>query len=160
MRLDRLPVDAAVVGFLITAMIFAFGLAFVVVERDDGEAGEPTEPAETTPADGNGDGELVIVMTDNAFDPDAFTVTAGETITIPVENHGGSLHNVHIADENGDYADDFCDESSPGACSDPDRIAGGGDGTITWDVPGSPGAEIPFRCDYHPVEMTGTITIE
>lgn len=162
MRLDRLPIDAAVVGFLITAMIVAFALAFTVVDLGDSESADggddTTETASGSPT--GGPGELVIVMSDNAFDPEELSVPAGETVTINVENHGASIHNVHIADENGDYADAFCDESAPGACSDPDRVGGGSTATITWEVPDAPGTEIPFRCDYHSTEMKGTITIQ
>lgn len=159
MRLDKLPIDMAVVGFLVTAIIVTFALAFTVIELPAGEAEpepSPTDDGGETPAPG----ELAITMSDNSFDPEELTVTAGETITISVANEGVNVHNVHIADENGDFADTFCDASAAGACSDPNRIGGGASGTVTWTVPDTPGASIPFRCDFHSNEMTGTITIQ
>jgi plastocyanin len=43
--------------------------------------------------------------------------------------------------------------------SDPELFMGGDVGTLAWGTPSSPG-EIIFRCDFHPVEMVGTITVQ
>lgn len=161
MRLDRLPIDMAVIGFLLTAIVVTFAVAFTIVESDEGAPSETTAPTGSPGPTGSAPpGQLAIAMHDNSFDPDSLTVPAGETVTINVTNEGVAIHNVHIADEAGDYADSFCDASAPGACSDPNRVGGGQSATVTWTVPNTPGAEIPFRCDFHPVEMKGTITIQ
>ena len=97
-------------------------------------------------------------MRDNSFDPDELTVRAGSTVTFDITNEGRAIHNLHLAGPGGDYTEDFCDGSGD-PCSDPNRVPGGTTATLTWEVPPSPG-EVDFRCDFHPQQMTGTITIE
>jgi uncharacterized cupredoxin-like copper-binding protein len=42
--------------------------------------------------------------------------------------------------------------------SDPEIIGAGDDGELTWDLPEA--GDFRFRCDIHPVEMVGTITVQ
>jgi plastocyanin len=151
-------VGEAIVGFLLVALVATFLVARNQVSSDDEEAvnGSPTASAGPTAPPG----ELEIVMTDNKFDPTELTLTAGEEVTISLTNDGIAVHNVHVAGEGGDYSDDFCTTSGPDPCSDPARIPGGGAGVLTFTPAGDPGTEIPYRCDYHPTEMTGTITVQ
>lgn len=158
--LTRLPVLEAVVGFLVLMLIVTFVGAFAAT--DGGGEGEAVTES-PTPANGSPGpsaspgGPIPVVMRDNSFDPDELTVQAGSTATFEITNDGNALHNMHIAGPGGDYTEDFCEGADP--CSDPNQIRGGQSATLTWQVPPSPG-ELDFRCDFHPSEMTGTITIE
>src|SRR5579859_1685390 len=38
------------------------------------------------------------ITTDDKFSETAYTVTAGQQVTIEVENHGSNLHNMHVLD--------------------------------------------------------------
>jgi plastocyanin len=164
MKLDitKLPVVEGVVAFLILTIIVTFAGAFAATDGSgEGEAvSESPTPGETgspgpSPSPG---GPIAVVMQDNSFDPEDITVKAGTTATFELTNDGSAIHNMHIAGPEGDYTEDFCDGSGD-PCSEPPRISGGQTGTLTWDVPPSAG-EVDFRCDFHPADMTGTITIE
>ena len=168
MKIDiaKLPVVEAVVGFFIVAIILTFIGAFSATgggAEDEAVSGSPT-PRETpdggTPSPGgDGAGPIPVAMLDpNSFDPDEITVQAGSIVTFDITNEGAAFHNMHIAGPDGDYTEDFCDGSGD-PCSNPNRVRGGGTATLTWEVPGSPG-EVAFRCDFHPQQMTGKITIE
>lgn len=121
-------------------------------DDDSDDADGPTQT--TTSANGNGDGQAVdVVMGDNFFDPEEFTVSPGETITFDLVNEGTNIHNMRIAGPDGDY------QSEDDDVSDPDLVRGGETASLTWTAPDEAG-EIVFRCDFHPVEMVGTITIQ
>src|SRR4029450_8527562 len=157
--LARLPVAEAVIGFLVVMIIVAFVGAFSATsEGDEGEAvsASPTPGGSTSaPASPGG---LAVTVHDNRFDPDAITVQAGSTATIQITNDGKSPHNMHIAGSGGDYTEDFCTGSGD-PCSDPNTVRAGQSATLTWQVPSSSG-EVDFRCDFHPQEMTGKITVQ
>ncbi|HUF53630.1 MAG TPA: hypothetical protein VMR52_07635 [Dehalococcoidia bacterium] len=164
MDLTKLPVGEAIIGFLVAATVVTFAVAFAVVEPG-------SSPAEETPAgddDDNGgaptlvDGAVEIVMGDNFFRPTDVTVTAGETVTFNLENQGAAIHNMHIAGPDGEYAvSGLCETGGEEPCSDPDTMPGGSTGILEWNVPAdAAGSQIPFRCDFHVVEMTGTITVQ
>ena len=169
MKIDiaKLPVVEAVVGFFIVAIILTFVGAFSATgggAEDEAVSGSAT-PRETpqdggTPSPGgDGAGPIPVAMLDpNSFDPDEITVQAGSTVTFDITNEGAAFHNMHIAGLDGEYTQDFCDGSGD-PCSNPNRVRGEATATLTWEVPGSPG-EVDFRCDFHPQQMTGTITIE
>lgn len=158
MRLDKLPVGEALVGFLLVALVATFLVARNEVASDEtAAAGEPT--ASASPTGSTAPGEAEITMTDNKFDNPELTLAAGAEVTIPLTNNGIAIHNLHIAGEGGNYSADFCSASGADPCSDPARIAGGATGTLTFAVPNTPGAEIPYRCDFHPTEMKGTIKV-
>jgi plastocyanin len=157
MRLDRLPVGEAIVGFLLVALVAAFLVARSEVSSDETagvDGGSPTASTEPTAP-----GEVEITMTDNKFDNAELSLSAGE-VTIPLTNNGVAVHNVHIAAPDGSFTDAFCSASGSDPCSDPARLAAGATGTLTFTVAGAAGDEIPYRCDFHPTEMKGTITVQ
>jgi plastocyanin len=164
MKLDitKLPVVEGVVAFLILTIIITFAGAFAATDGGgEGEAVSESPTPEETGSPGppqSPGGPIAVAMQDNSFDPDAISVAAGSTAEFDITNDGRSIHNMHIAGEGGEYTQDFCDGSGD-PCSNPDRVRGGEKATLTWEVPGSAG-EVDFRCDFHPTEMTGTITIE
>lgn len=103
--------------------------------------------------DSGGDGSAITVkMFDNSFKPAEMTVKAGTRLTFKLPNVGQLPHNMHIASARGVYRE------SPWI-SEPEIINGGQSGTLTWDVPAEAGVYL-FRCDYHEVEMVGTLTVE
>ena len=112
-----------------------------------------TAPAgSTTPA---APGAAVIDMQDNKFVPTEISVTSGATINL--NNKGLAVHNVHVADAGGKYADLFCKTSGPQPCSKPAAMPAGSTGTITINIPAG---TYDFRCDYHPVDMKGKLTVK
>lgn len=163
--LTKLPVVEGVVGFLVLATILTFIGAYSAT--GGAEEVEPTRPPSTNGTGGpdgtpqptdDGSGAISIVMKDNSFEPNEITVQAGSSVTFDVNNEGSAIHNMHIAGTDGDYTEDFC-EGGGDPCTDPTRVRGGEAATLTWDAPGDAG-ELDFRCDFHPQQMTGTITIE
>jgi len=88
---------------------------------------------------------------DSFFNPDAFTIKAGEQVKVVVTNTGSQSHNLHIAgvDNVYDTEDDFV--------SDPVIITPGNTGTliVRIDQPGT----YNFRCDIHPQVQLGTLTV-
>jgi plastocyanin len=164
MKLDltKLPVLEAIIGFLVIMIVVAFVGAFAATggASDEGHAVTASATPRPSPADGETPppvGPIEVILRGNRFDPDEITVQGGSTATFEITNEDGSFHNMHIAGPEGDYTEDFCEGGDP--CSDPNRIAGGDAATLIWEVPDSPG-EVDFKCDFHPQEMTGTITIE
>lgn len=151
--LTKLPVGEAIIGFLLVATIVTFILAFTYVDPLV-ESEEPTEPTATD--GGNGEttppGDVEIVMTDNAFESEEFTVVSGEEISIAVVNDGAAIHNVRIAGLDGEY------DTDDDIVSDPENIRGGQSGTIDW-TPEAPGTQ-DFRCDFHPTDMAGTVIVQ
>jgi plastocyanin len=164
MKIDitKLPVVEGVIAFFIIVLGVTFAGAFAATDSggEGAAVAESPTPQETpgngaTPSPG---GPIQVAMLDNSFDPDELTVAAGSTAAFEITNEGDALHNMHIADEGGEYTEDFC-EGGGDPCSDPNQVRGGQAATLTWQVPAEPG-EVDFRCDFHPTEMTGTITIE
>ncbi len=125
------------------------------------EQPEPTDPStprpspSPTPSPAAGDGGLrfAITLGDNSFDPARLVVIAGTTITLDIANNGTAIHNMRIAGPDGEFntADD--------AVSNPDLITSGTLARIEWTVPDVIG-DIKFHCDFHPTDMTGTITVQ
>jgi plastocyanin len=126
-------------------------------DDDGGDTGGDDTGAATETTDGgdggDGGGDLTVTASDFAFDPSDLTVTAGSDVTIAVTNDGAAPHNLRIAGEDGEY------DTDDDAVSDPDNIGAGESGTVAWTAPSEPG-EFEFRCDFHPTQMLGTITVE
>jgi plastocyanin len=117
--------------------------------------------AAAAPTDG-GDGgaatdlPATVEMGDNYFqvgtdrNPD-FKVPAGQTVNVTLQNIGSAPHNLRIA--GGDFEFDTTDD----IVSDPDLIPGGQNGSIAVTLNAG---TYDYRCDFHPVDMAGTITAE
>jgi plastocyanin len=165
--ITKLPVVEGVIAFFVIVLGVTFAGAFAATDSggEDAAVAESPTPRETpengaTPSNGgtpSPGGPIQVVMQDNSFDRDELTVAADTTATFEITNEGNALHNMHIAGEGGDYTEDFC-EGGGDPCSDPNQVRADEIATLTWQVPAEPG-EVDFRCDFHPVEMTGTITI-
>ncbi len=92
-------------------------------------------------------------MGDNFFEPNTFSVGPGQQVTFKLVNDGVLPHNMRVDGGDGAY------NSDDDTLSDPTLIQAGDSGTLVWTAPDEPG-EITFRCDFHPVDMIGTITVE
>ena len=154
-RISQIQIGAMV---FVAAALLTGGTIFAAVydgSEEEHVTGEPTATPE-----GVVDG---IVLGDNFFiynDTTApeIVVTAGQEVTIEITNDGKLLHNMHISDASGNYDIDVCAVGDPEPCSDPDQLFEGETATITFrfDEPGT----YPFRCDFHPLDMVGTIRVE
>jgi plastocyanin len=140
------------------ALVLLGGTIWAVVEEDEAE-GEGNEPTTTEPTDngedpGTGaDGEVIVSMGDNFFDPNDITVAAAADVAFQLTNDGIAIHNMRIAGEDGEY------NTSDDTVSDPAIVSGGGTATLDWTAPEG-ASEIIFRCDFHPLDMIGTLTVQ
>jgi plastocyanin len=159
MKLDltRLPVGEMVVGFLIVSLLATFILAFTLVDSGSDEIEDVVADATSTAVLG----DVAISMGDNFFASDEITVAAGDTVTFDLTNDGAAVHNMRIAQPDGNYSNNgVCALDGADPCSDPAAVTSGETAVLEWDVSGESGAVIPFRCDFHPVEMTGILTVQ
>ena len=175
MKLDvtKLPLGEALIAFVLAALAVTFVLAFTLASDagieektggDDDAVADLSPTPQETPADGGPTGGAIAVsMGDNFFELDGqlepdVAVPLGEQTTIDLTNDGFAIHNLHIAGADNEYGDAFCEVGGEEPCSDPELFTGGDTGTITFqfDEAGS----FVFRCDFHPTEMTGEITVE
>ena len=154
-RISQMQIGAMV---FVAAALLTGGTIFAAV-YDGGEEEHVTGEPTATPS-GVVD---AIVMGDNFFvynDATApeIVVAAGQEVTFEITNDGVALHNMHIGDTSGNYEIGFCEVGDPEPCSDPAAMLGGESGSITFrlDQPGT----YSFRCDFHPLEMLGTIRVE
>ena len=114
-------------------------------EEEATPAATPTVAADQT--------EFEVTMKDNVFVPDKLTVKAGQTITVRLENEGRAVHNMHIAGLDNAY-----DAGDDDFISEPDTFRAGDTGEIVFRIDQL--GVYDFRCDFHPVIMTGEITVE
>jgi plastocyanin len=143
------------VGAVSVAVLLGGGLAAQIMddpehEEEHVENGEPTPPPS---------GGLLLTLDDNVFVFDGaenptITVGANVPVTIQLDNVGTALHNVHVAAP--EYGGTFCETGGDVPCSDPERIDGGEQGVLEFNLP--PGT-YDYRCDFHVAEMTGTIEV-
>ena len=115
-------------------------------DDDDGNGGEAT--ATEGSGDGNGDGATVDVVIEGfAFVPNEFSLSAGEDVTIGLQNPAGVPHTFTV------YLDDAFSEMQGTTVS----LAGGAEETVfgTFDA-----GTYFFRCEIHPATMTGQFTAE
>jgi nitrite reductase (NO-forming) len=98
-------------------------------------------------------GTIKVTMKDNVFDPKQITVKAGDSVMFDVVNTGKVPHNMHIAPIDGNF------DSASSSVTTPEIINAGKSGMIDWKVPAQAGT-YKFRCDIHPTDMTGTITVQ
>ena len=129
---------------------------------DDGASGETPaadEPA-ADDADDAGPVSFDVSMGDtfepevtNFFELNEFTVSPGQEVTFNLTNDGDAIHNMRSAGGDGEY------DTDDDTVSNPDLFQAGDAGTLVWTAPDEAG-EIIFRCDFHPLDMIGTISVE
>ncbi len=103
--------------------------------------GEALEPVDAT---------LDVSMADSVYQPRELTVTAGQKFRIKLKNDGTFVHNLRIAGPDGQY------DSSDDILSNDLLTGETGNLVGQLDQPGT----YAFRDDFHPTEMTGTITVQ
>jgi len=127
-----------------------------------GEVGTPpcgqksAQPAATPGPPAAITGTVAISLNDNFFDLNGqrdptMTVKAGDPITIQLTNKGSQPHNMRVAgpDSQLDTGDDVV--------SNPELVPGGATATLSFTL-AQPGT-YPYRCDFHPDQMKGEITV-
>jgi uncharacterized cupredoxin-like copper-binding protein len=72
---------------LALSLITVLAVAATACGADDEDNAAPPEDA------------IEIEMVDNAYEPDAVEVAAGEEVTFVFENSGGALHEAYVGDE-------------------------------------------------------------
>jgi plastocyanin len=140
---------------LTLAGVLAMGLALLAMACGGSEA-KDSPSATKTPADDPppaGGVSFDISMGDNFFEANEITVSPGQTVTFNIVNDGQAIHNMRVAGPDGEYGNE------DDALSQPDIVRPGETATLTWTVPTEPGTYI-FQCDFHPVDMTGTIVVQ
>ena len=158
-----------IASFSLVAVALLTGGAIFAAVHDEGEGGE-TVVGEATPTPPDGDGPtppdgvgVLVMMGDNFFEllgdrTPEIVVQAGQEVTLNILNNGRAVHNMHIDGTDDNFDVDFCEVGEGQPCSDPDVMTAGATGTITFQFD-QPGTYL-FRCDFHPVEMVGTIRAE
>ncbi len=152
---------------LLLSAVLILGIAMLAAacssdgDDDDGGTGE-TPAADDTSADDAGDagpasfdismGDTLEPEITNFFEADTFTVSTGQEVTFTITNDGVAIHNMRIAGADGEY------NTVDDTVSDPELFQAGDTGTLVWTAPDETG-EIIFRCDFHPIDMVGTITV-
>lgn len=163
MKLDltKMPVFEMIVGFLVVALVVTFVGAFMATSGDSKEglvSAPPTTTSGATPSGSPPSGGQSVHLKDNKFEPDKLAVATGATVTFEITNDGKSIHNMHIAAAGGNFSEDTC-KGGGDPCSDPAAVKGGRTAKLQWTAPGSSGV-YPFRCDFHPDQMKGEITVQ
>ena len=74
-------------------------------------------------------------------------------VGLVVRNDGALSHALRIAGADGQF--DTIDD----VVATPLATAAGQKSTVTWQTPNQTGA-VPFRCDIHAADMTGTINLK
>lgn len=154
----------------VCAAVLVGGAIWAVANEDqaeggEGGGGEPTASAAPGESPSPGAGGETIVMGDLFFEfngerAPSIAVTAGTEVTFTLTNEGASIHNIQVDGADGSYTEAICKpgEGAATACSDPNRIAGGGEGTLL--LPALEAGTYLFRCDYHTAQMTGEFVVQ
>ena len=144
------PLKRKLPGLLAVAVL---ALGVVLATACGGEAEAPGGKTPTGGTVGSDPVILDISQDDNFFEPNVFTVAPGQRVTFRIANDGAAIHNKRIAGSDGEFNTD------DDAVSDPEMVSPGEAAVLSWTAPGQP-ATIDFRCDFHPGEQTGTITVQ
>jgi plastocyanin len=95
---------------------------------------------------------LTIQAGDNFFQPSQLNAEAGQVIEFEVENIGQVTHNARVSGADGEY------ETSDDFGGQPLTIGAGE--TKSFLVKIDEAGAFPFRCDFHPTEQVGTLTLQ
>ena len=91
-------------------------------------------------------------MKDNLFAQVNYSARAGQKVTFDVSNDGKVPHNMRIAQADGNY------DGPNSVVTDPEIVNAGKKATLSF-TPATTGT-YKFRCDLHPDQMIGTITVQ
>jgi plastocyanin len=154
----------------LAAIILIGGTIWAVASKDNGTEAAVSQPTASAAPGGAtaapGGGSKEIDLADNVIkysgqENPAIPVAAGQPVTFQLKNSGAAVHNVDVGGTSAQNPTDghFCtaSDATVTACSTPNRIAGGGTGTLTFTIT-TPGT-YHFRCDYHATQMFGTFIV-
>jgi plastocyanin len=116
------------------------------------EEGAAPTPSPSPAAGGEYSAELEVTMVDSQFEPRELFVNAEGAFRITLTNVGQYVHNMRIAGEDNEF------ETDDDIVLTPFAEKGGGTAELTGQID-KPGT-YKFRCDFHPTEMSGTITAQ
>ena len=108
----------------------------------------PTAASTAPPTTGNPQ----VSMKDNLFAQVNYSARAGQKVTFDVSNDGKAPHNMRIAQADGNY------DGPNSVVTDPEIVNAGKKATLSF-TPATTGT-YKFRCDLHPDQMIGTITVQ
>lgn len=111
-----------------------------------------TSATPSAPVSPDASGNLAVQMQDNVFTQNNIHVQAGQTVNVNLTNTGSSIHNMRIAGPDGNY------ETNDDVVSNPDNVRAGATATLSFVF--AQAGSTKFQCDFHPNEMTGTITVQ
>ena len=106
-----------------------------------------SSPARATTAGG----ALNITARDFLFDPNKLSAKKGQTIAINFKNDGSNTHTFTL------YTDE--DHTKPVANGNSDPVTAGGSKTLTVSLASDSG-DLYYRCEIHPGQMTGEISVD
>lgn len=127
-------VGVAAAGFLVLSGASACGGD----DDDDGEADQVADEAEDAI---DSDDAITIITTDNEFSTDSLTAPADTEVTLIVDNQGSTLHNWIL----------------PEPQVTMELVPAGESGEVSFTLPAG---RYEYRCEAHPTEMVGTLTVE
>ncbi len=116
-------------------------------------AGQPERPSTAQDVQAEflepGDGIIETESLDNSFTLNNYQVKMGQEVTIRLSNPGLNPHNLRIVGLDGEWSsdDDFATDILQNGETD--------EFTFSLDQP----ATLVFRCDVHPLEMWGQISV-
>lgn len=139
-RIPRLLLVSGVLALTVALLAMSCG----------GEAEAPTGD-ETPPTDGSV--AFDVSMGDNFFQPKDLTVKAGQQVTLNLKNDGAAAHTFRFAGPDNQY------NSDDDVISDPFLINAGDSQAVIFTAPEQPGA-YDFKCEVHPPDQVGTITVQ
>ncbi len=140
--------------------IAAMGAAMVLLSNgavgcgsedgNEGDAGTGATPSARATERTGGDAALAVTAADLSFAPATLVAAAGDAVTITLTNGGNAPHTLTV----------YEDEAYTTAVADADTgtVAGGAKGEFTATFQES--KTYYFRCEIHPSQMMGTITVE
>jgi mono/diheme cytochrome c family protein/plastocyanin len=116
----------------------------------------PAQPASTPGPPVPVSGTVTMNMGDNFFELQGqqnptLAIAAGQTVTIQLTNGGSAVHNMRTSGADGEF------DTDDDTASDPDVIPGGATGTMA--VTSAEAGTFEYRCDFHPADMLGEITV-
>ena len=105
--------------------------------------------------------DINVTMTDFAFTPNAFTVPAGQEITLNVINNGAVVHNFVIMNLGTTAGEAFDEDDQQNVFWEQRDIQSGGDFSVTFTAPAEPGDyQVVCRTQGHIASgMIATLTV-
>lgn len=98
------------------------------------------------------DGTVEVVINGSLFENNNVAIPLSTPVEILVVNQDSVIHNLRIAGLDGEF------ETEDDAVTEPESIAGGESGHLTFAPPVA--GAYTFRCDFHPGTMGGQIVVE